>query len=59
MDGDLLRSQRRVRAATPVGPHLIELHGRTDEWGGTDDNRLKLLLAIIDAIRAKIPDISR
>ena len=61
-----------AKRAVAAGFDLIELHGahgylvdsfrsplvnqRTDEWGGTDDNRLKLPLAIIDAIRAKIPD---
>jgi 2,4-dienoyl-CoA reductase-like NADH-dependent reductase (Old Yellow Enzyme family) len=58
--------------AVEAGFDLIELHGahgylvdsfrsplvnlRTDEWGGTDEKRLKLPLAIIDAIRATIPD---
>ncbi len=58
--------------AVAAGFDLIELHGahgylvdsfrsplvnlRTDEWGGTDENRLKLPLAIIEAIRAKMPD---
>ena len=58
--------------AVAAGFDLIELHGthgylvdsfrsplvnlRNDEWGGTDHKRLKLPLAIIDAIRAKIPD---
>ena len=58
--------------AVAAGFDLIELHGahgylvdsfrsplvnlRTDEWGGTDENRLKFPLAIIEAIRAKMPD---
>jgi 2,4-dienoyl-CoA reductase-like NADH-dependent reductase (Old Yellow Enzyme family) len=58
--------------AVAAGFDLIELHGahgylvdsfrsplvnlRTDEWGGTDAKRLKLPLAIIDAIRAQIPE---
>jgi 2,4-dienoyl-CoA reductase-like NADH-dependent reductase (Old Yellow Enzyme family) len=32
------------------------VNSRTDEWGGSDDNRLRLPLAIIDAVRASIPD---
>ena len=58
--------------AVAAGFDLIELHGahgylvdsfrsplvnmRTDEWGGSDENRMRLPLAIIDAIRGKIPD---
>ena len=67
--GDFAEAAARAVAA---GFDLIELHGahgylvdsfrsplvnlRTDEWGGTDANRLKLPLAIIDAVRAEIPD---
>ena len=58
--------------AVAAGFDLIELHGahgylvdsfrsplvnsRRDEWGGSDENRLRLPLAIIDAVRAQMPD---
>lgn len=58
--------------AVEAGFDLVELHGahgylldsfrsplantRADEWGGTDEKRMRLPLAVIDAVRAKIPE---
>jgi 2,4-dienoyl-CoA reductase-like NADH-dependent reductase (Old Yellow Enzyme family) len=46
------------------GAHGFLLHGfmspvsnrRTDEYGGSFENRIRLLVEVVDAIRATIPD---
>ncbi len=61
-----------TRRAVQAGFKVIEIHGahgylineftspltnhRTDEYGGSFDNRIRFLLEIIDAVRAEMPD---
>lgn len=61
-----------ARRAAEAGFRFIELHGahgyllhsfqspisntRTDEYGGSEENRLRYPLAVVDAVRAAIPD---
>lgn len=61
-----------TRRAAQAGFKVIEIHGahgylineftspltnhRTDEYGGSFDNRIRFLLEIIDAVRAEMPD---
>jgi 2,4-dienoyl-CoA reductase-like NADH-dependent reductase (Old Yellow Enzyme family) len=61
-----------ARRADAAGYEAIELHGahgylmhafyspiankRTDEWGGSFDNRIRLALRIVDTVRANWPD---
>jgi len=61
-----------ARRALAAGFDAVELHGahgyllhqflsplsnvRTDRWGGTPENRARLLLATVDAVRAALPD---
>ena len=66
------RFARSALLAVDAGFDLIELHAahgyllhqflsplsnqRTDEYGGSFDNRSRLLLEIVDAVRAAVPD---
>lgn len=61
-----------ARRAVAVGFRLIEIHAahgyllheflsphsnlRTDQWGGSFENRTRLLLAVVDRIRTVVPD---
>jgi 2,4-dienoyl-CoA reductase-like NADH-dependent reductase (Old Yellow Enzyme family) len=70
IDAFALAARRAVR----LGFDCIEVHGahgyllhqfmtplanqRTDAWGGTLENRLRLPLAVFDAVRAAAPDIA-
>ncbi|WP_323958749.1 NADH:flavin oxidoreductase/NADH oxidase [Arthrobacter sp. JZ12] len=67
--GDFRNSARR---AVDAGFDTVEIHAahgyllheflsplvntRTDRWGGTEENRFRFTLEVIDAVRAELPD---
>jgi 2,4-dienoyl-CoA reductase-like NADH-dependent reductase (Old Yellow Enzyme family) len=66
------QSSAHLNSTTDVQPDFIEIHGahgylinqflspltnkRTDEYGGSFENRVRFLVRVIEAIRAVIPD---
>ncbi|MBK0333085.1 NADH:flavin oxidoreductase/NADH oxidase [Brachybacterium sp. MASK1Z-5] len=72
IDGVIEAFVAAARRAVEAGMDMIEIHGahgyliheflsplsnvRTDEYGGSLENRARLLLRIVDAVRASIPE---
>ena len=72
LDGIVAAFRAATRRATGAGFDAVEIHGahgyflhqflsplsnrRTDAYGGSLENRARLLLRIVDAVRAELPD---
>jgi len=72
IDGVVAQFVRSAKLALEAGYQVLEIHGahgyllheflspdsnrRTDEYGGSFDNRARLLLRVVDQVRAAVPD---